>query len=428
MRFPTEIIEHILLKCDGKTLLTAKTTSDILSDVVEYLGKRTRIWEWCCKEEIPQEQLLEYLPSYEIYGKDKWKHIYNNWSAWELQSTDIVEPKLCPNNTLRRISSIAVSSDHIAVGNEDGRLKLYTSHWEPVFEHRVVAVKLTKLTFIGYQDYNNENDLNICLVTAFNNGISLISFNGFRKEQYDILDVKSHSIYGNYICIEKVGGRMTILEISSKTNFYDRREIKEIWFTRIYSPRCITSYHMWNEKCTFLINGVVSQVNYKKPNITPMDEMEKVMTVKFYAPLWLDRSTTQIFRNNVIINIYKYADKSSGSPDIIDDYVEIIILRPDGHYSKKLFNAWEIFRSVITCIYLYGNTLLIATACGTVYFYQLNNWKNFDMKNYVAKKIVGKHPIIAIAVKEVKGERIFYVCSTFAIHKIVCWVPGNCDQ
>lgn len=123
-----------------------------------------------------------------------------------------------------------------------------------------------------------------------------------------------YSIYGNYICIEKVGGRMTIMEIS-RLGSGGRREIKEIWFTRIYSPRCITSYQMWNEKCTFLINGTLSTVNYKKPNITPMEEMEKVADIKFYAPLMLDSSTTHIIRNNVIINICKWNTKDSSKFD-----------------------------------------------------------------------------------------------------------------
>lgn len=111
------------------------------------------------------------------------------------------------------------------------------------------------------------------------------------------------SVFGNYICIEKVGGRMTIMEIC---NGFDRRTVKEIWFTRVYSPRCITCYKMWNGKCTFLINSSIRTVNYKKPDITPIDGMERCLDVKFYAPLMIDSSTTQIFRDNVIINICKY--------------------------------------------------------------------------------------------------------------------------
>lgn len=365
MIVPLEVLELILLKCDGKTLLIAKNASEGLSDTIEYLGKKTRLWEWCCKEEIPPEQLVEYLPLYSSHSKDRWEQIYLHWSSWEYFTPRIAEPVLCPNNSFKRISTIAVSSHHIAVGSEDGRMKLYTSHWDPVFEIRIVAVRLTKLTFVGYHDYDDVIHLDICIVVAFHKGISIISYNGMRKEQYDILDVKSHSIYGNYICIEKVGGRMTIMEIS-RLGSGGRREIKEIWFTRIYSPRCITSYQMWNEKCTFLINDTLSTVNYKKPNITPMEEMEKVADIKFYAPLMLDSSTTHIIRNNVIINIYKNADKFSRSPDVIDDYVEIVILGPDNTYSKKQYNTWEIFMSDITCMYLFGNTFVIGTSCGTV--------------------------------------------------------------
>lgn len=39
MIVPLEVLELILLKCDGKTLLTAKNASEGLSDTIEYLGK-----------------------------------------------------------------------------------------------------------------------------------------------------------------------------------------------------------------------------------------------------------------------------------------------------------------------------------------------------------------------------------------------------
>ncbi|XP_066246993.1 uncharacterized protein [Euwallacea similis] len=418
MIVPPEILELILLKCDGKTLLAARKVCNVMKETIDYLTRKTRLWEWCCKEEIPADQLTEYLLLYLHQADEKWLQIYQRWSSWEFYTPEICDPKLCPNNSFKRVSTIAVSSDHIAVGSEDGRLKLYTSHWHPVFEHRVMAVKLTKLTFIGYHDYDDVINLDICIVVAFHKGISIVSFNGFRKEQYDIRDVKSHSIYGNYLCIEKVGGRMTILEV---TKLHGRREIKEIWFTRIYSPRCITSYQMWNEKCVVLINGTVTTVNYKKSTITPMEEMKKVVDIKFHAPLKMDSSTTQILRNNVIINIYKNA--SCQPPDVIEDYVEIVILTQNKKYSKKLFNTWEIFKSDITCTYLFGNTFVVATACGMVYFYRVSNWKNFDMHKYISQIIVGKHPIISIAMKETANERKFYVCSRFAIHEITCWLP-----
>lgn len=423
MIVPLEILEHILLKCDGKTLLTARKACDTLRQTIDYLAEKTKIWEWCCQEEIPVEELIEYLPKYESYGKEKWLYIYVNWHSWEnIENVKIFDPKLSPFK-FQKISSLAVSSHHIAVGSEDGRLRIFTRHWQLVFEHRIVAVKLTKLNFIGYNDYNDINHLDICLVVSFPKGISIVSFNGIRNYQYDILDIKSHSVYGNYICFEKVGGRMTIIKIA---NSYDRRDVKEIWFTRIYSPQCITCYKMWNGKCTFLINNSLRSLHYENPAITPMEEMEKLNDIKFYAPMMIDSSTTQILRDNVIINIYKnnVSDKSSQVPDIIEDYVEIVILGKQKKYSKKLFNMWEIFRSNITCICLYGNALLIGTDSGDLYYYHVSNWKNFDLKTYSHRQIIGKHPIIAIVAKESEKERKFYVCSKFTVHEISSYLPN----
>lgn len=129
MIVPLEVLELILLKCDGKTLLDAKNASEGLSDTIDYLGKvqfnkpynkkafmfvtplqKTRLWEWCCKEEIPAEQLVEYLPLYSSHSKDRWEQIYLHWSSWEYFTPRIAEPVLCPNNSFKRISTIAVSS------------------------------------------------------------------------------------------------------------------------------------------------------------------------------------------------------------------------------------------------------------------------------------------------------------------------------
>ncbi|XP_019762093.2 uncharacterized protein LOC109539024 [Dendroctonus ponderosae] len=423
MIVPLEILELILLKCDGKTLLAGANVSETFKNTIEYLGKKTKLWEWCCKEDIPEEQLVEYLQTYEGYdAKEKWRHVYYNWGAWEQHDPHILSPKLCTNIEVRRISAIAVSNKYIAVGSEDGRLKVYTCNKELLFVHRIVAVKLSKLTFIGNQRLDDSHNFSICLVVAFNNGLSILSYDGLEKRQYDILDVISHSVFGKHVCIEKVGGRMTIVEINKSCS--GGYNVKDVWFTRIYSPTCTTTYNMWNGKCTFLINDRLCTVCYKSPDITPMMEMTKGVPIKFHSPLMLDSSTTQILRDNVIINIYKNAEKSCRLSDaVIEDYVEIVILKPNKDFSIKMFNTWEIFSSNITSTFLYGNTLLFGTSCGSVYFYRLQNWKNFDMKNYTSKQIIGKHPIISMAVKETETERKFYVCSKFAVHEIVSWIP-----
>lgn len=54
-----------------------------------------------------------------------------------------------------------------------------------------------------------------------------------------------------------------------------------------------------------------------------------------------------------------------------------------------------------------------------VYFYHISSWKTFDIRNYEHVEILGKHPIIAIDVRETRRERRFYVTSNVAVHEIV---------
>lgn len=53
-----------------------------------------------------------------------------------------------------------------------------------------------------------------------------------------------------------------------------------------------------------------------------------------------------------------------------------------------------------------------------VYFYHVSSWKKFDIRNYDSKIMVGKHPIISIDVKELKGERKFFVASKVNVQEL----------
>lgn len=61
---------------------------------------------------------------------------------------------------------------------------------------RILPISTTpinaKTILIADHDYDDVIHLDICIVVAFHKGISIVSYNGLRKEQYDILDVKSH--------------------------------------------------------------------------------------------------------------------------------------------------------------------------------------------------------------------------------------------
>lgn len=111
------------------------------------------------------------------------------------------------------------------------------------------------------------------------------------------------SVYKNYICYEKVGGRLTIAKLS--TNDLGGKELIEIWFSRIYSPSCLSCMKMWEGVCTFLINNEVKIIEYESTEVGPMDIMKRKTRIKFNFPL-VDRQNTQILRNDVIISLCKY--------------------------------------------------------------------------------------------------------------------------
>lgn len=94
------------------------------------------------------------------------------------------------------------------------------------------------------------------------------------------------------------------MTIAKLTNMDGRRELTEIWFSRIYSPSSLSCMKMWEGVCTFLINNEVKIIEYESAEVTPMDIMKKKTRIKFNFPL-VDSQNTQILRNDVIISLCK---------------------------------------------------------------------------------------------------------------------------
>lgn len=93
-------------------------------------------------------------------------------------------------------------------------------------------------------------------------------------------------------------------------------------------------------------------------------------------------------------------------------------------YLKKSFNAWSILQGTITCVYVYGNTLLVGSNAGTLYFYEVDSWKQFDLNNHTKQIYLGPHPIISVDVIETANSvRLYYVASSFRIHIVECLIP-----
>lgn len=115
------------------------------------------------------------------------------------------------------------------------------------------------------------------------------------------------SVYKRFICYEKLGGRMTITQLTTD----DRgTRLYEITFARIYSPSDVSCLRMWKGVCTFLINSEVKVLKYD-PYIPPVHNVNYKTHIKFS---WNDLSNNamncQIYRDDIIIGLCKYLRES----------------------------------------------------------------------------------------------------------------------
>ncbi|XP_063927592.1 uncharacterized protein LOC135140824 isoform X2 [Zophobas morio] len=410
MALPPEIVEKILINCDGRTLLAARRVCRQWRTLVEYLSKKTALWEWCCLEEIPKKELTQYLIHYNRDDPSIWFFIYKNWMTWQNIAEVEFEIVLSPAE-IPRITCIDVFEEFIAVGSEDGRVRIYDEYWKPLIMTRHQAEKVAKVTFF----YNSI----LKIVTAYPKALIVDDLYGDGYNHLIIEDVMSHrvgshncSIYKDYICYQKHGGRLTVEKL---TNANNDRLLEETWFARVYSPKNITCINMWNGVCTVLVSNEVRKVDYDSKNILPASIYTEKCLLNFSS---IPNSVTSqqiplILRDDIIIVLYK----SENSVD--KEYMEVIMLEGGAKYSKKLFNTTEVLDGTITCICLYGNTLVLGVDRGIVYFYHVPSWKHFTIKEYGKKIIIGKHPITNIVVRETKQQRKFYITSSFNIHEVI---------
>ncbi|XP_019877197.1 uncharacterized protein LOC109605070 [Aethina tumida] len=405
---PVEIIELILMKCDGKTLLNCRHIDDKTAEIVDYLSQKTQIWKWCCNEDIPKNEMVDYCRRYTGGYQDyrKWLHIYQNWYAWHNPSDITCKMKGTPVE-ISRISCLAVLGNLVAVGSEDGRLKVYRDHWQLLHSSRHFSVRIIGVEFLCRDD-KNLDEVNILI--AFSKGFKVMALTG--PDERTIYGSKSYSVFQDHICYETEGGRTTISKIQSLDEEIDE---KVLWFSRIYSPTRIVCQKMWNGVCTFLINDRIKYVRYENPEITPMEALTERTSVDFNFTLRDNSYKTQIrkiLRDEAIVSTYKNDSHHKS------EYIEFCLLNETNGYSTKLFNSSEIFNSSISCIHLYGNTLILGVDIGNIYIYHVGSWKNLNLRDYDRKIIVGRHPIMAIDVKETESERIFYIASKFCVHEL----------
>ncbi|XP_071056665.1 uncharacterized protein [Onthophagus taurus] len=415
--FPIETVERILSFCDGKTLYNAKSVNAQWRDCVNYLTKKTKIWMHCCFEEIPKDELIEYLEKYKGHkDKDKFNDIYANWYVWKnIDSNVDFDVILCPAE-VPRITCLAVSDTDlstgrfVAVGSEDGRIRIFNDHWDLLYTDRYLSVKITEISFLNDNGaLNRQTELPFLIVYYKCGTLYLIDYEYKTVPPLIVQDVILYSAYKIYLCFVKRGGRVSIVKLGYDSE--GEKKFFEITYVRIYSPDEVTGVRIWNGICTFLMNSDVKILKYDD-EMPPMTTIENKTKLRFCDKnKFHQQRNTFIYRNDIIISISK--DKFN------DQLIELFILGPNDMVGKKIFNSWEVFHSNITCMFLYGNTFVLGVDTGNVYFYNIHSWKKFDIRKYDQSIIVGKHPIINIDVRESAGERKFYVASSFNINEVI---------
>lgn len=74
--------------------------------------QKTSIWKYCCLEDIPRNELLEYLEKLsECNGHDRWLHIYENWLTWQNIEKNIRFNLIHCLAEIARITCISTSGD-----------------------------------------------------------------------------------------------------------------------------------------------------------------------------------------------------------------------------------------------------------------------------------------------------------------------------
>ncbi|KRT82985.1 F-box domain-containing protein [Oryctes borbonicus] len=352
---PSETIERILSFCDGRTLYNARHVNQNWRQIVDYLTVKTKIWKYCCYEEISPDQMIEYLERFNVSpADDKFKLIYENWLTWKDITNNVdFDIMLCPAD-IPRITCLAAAGRFIAVGSEDGKVRLYNDSWDFLYTTRHVAVKVLDITF-----FDDDRDLYMGSVWPFIiiyykcSTLYLMDYEDRFVDPFVVHDVKLYSVYKKYLCLVKTGGRISIVEWKSHPD--GRKRLLESTYVRIYSPNEVTGVSIWNGLCLFLMNSDVKTLQY---DIQPITTVEKKTRLKFCIKNDIRmEQTCQIFRRNIIISLSNDKDRQ---------LMELFILGSSREYSKKLFHPWEVLESSITCMYLYGNTFILGVDIGDV--------------------------------------------------------------
>lgn len=412
-----EILEKILTFCDGRTLLNALDVDEMFKDRVRYLTLNTDIWQHCCKSEIPKNELEEYIQKYgncDKLTRERWLRLYENWIQWQNIDSNIkMYPSQCPI-IAQRITCLSAAGRFIAVGSEDGRVRVFNSKWDPLSFHRFASGKVSDIKYlVGHEEVSKDD---ILILVAYNCGSTIYITHAIASINRPFIiyhDILTYSTYKNYLCCIRRGGRITIDKILYP--FGNGSPKTELTYVRIFNQNEVTTCNIWQGVCTFLLHNEVKTLRYSAKQGSPPNVQHK-MFLNFYRNNSVNTKYNYIFRDDIIITL--------SQDQQYQEVMEVFLMNSDNTLTQKKFPVWNILNAVITYVFLYGNTLVIGDNTGNVSFYEVDSWKKFDLRKrkYI---FLGPHPIIYIDAVETLISRVFYIASSSKIHKIECTTLSN---
>lgn len=134
---------------------------------------------------------------------------------------------------------------------------------------------------------------------------------------FSFFSIYFYSVYKRFICYEKLGGRMTITQLSMDG---PSARLYEITFARIYSPSEVSCLRIWKGVCTFLINSEVKVLKYD-PQIQQVHNVHIKTHIKFsWKDLSNDVMNCKIYRDDIIIGLCKSKHKLKFIQKLIQFY------------------------------------------------------------------------------------------------------------
>ncbi|XP_017784367.1 PREDICTED: uncharacterized protein LOC108568029 [Nicrophorus vespilloides] len=306
--FPPEVVENILLHCDGKTLMNAQHVDSAWKGCVAYISKETDIWKRCCHNDIPKYQLMQILTKHEKKVTVKmWRMIFYNWYYWQNISDNIdFEVEFF---VITRTLCLNVFGEYISVGFENGFVHIYKADdmLRSFKSFRLMHLPVSSTAIIG-EDDNSEP----CqLLLNYNTALFVTDFNR-KTYQPGVLDnCYKFGHYQKYVCCVTEYGKVTIASIKTdhiheKLNFFPLTQV------RIYSPAIVTDCFLTEYMCTILVNNKIQIIKYSQNSVQSSVIAVDQATLKFScmddANWQRVRCTTKFVSSQVLINLAKISD------------------------------------------------------------------------------------------------------------------------